>query len=66
MTFSTVGSNTYNSRVHHLHVVQDGETPESLAASHHTDTGRILSENPQSKFEPGELIKIEIKASSLS
>ena len=59
MTFSNIGSFTsYNPKLHHLHVVKNDESLDSIAASHRTSEGEIRQLNPDSKFEIDELLLI--------
>ncbi|MFH1576839.1 MAG: LysM peptidoglycan-binding domain-containing protein [Candidatus Margulisiibacteriota bacterium] len=64
MTFSSVGSSTsYNPQVHHLHVVQEGETLDELASGHQASVADIARDNRGSKFQPGDLVTIPFKPS---
>ena len=67
MSFSSFApSVSYNPTVHHLHVVKDGETPELLASAHRTDVNEIVRDNQGCKFQPGDLVTIQIRRQALS
>ena len=57
---------SYNPQVHHLHVVKDGETVESLAFAHNVESADILRDNQGCGFQPGELITIQLKRAALN
>ncbi|MBI5400162.1 hypothetical protein HZB07_06115 [Candidatus Saganbacteria bacterium] len=54
-------STTYDPQVHHLHVIRDGETPESLAHSHQADLTTIMMDNKDCKFQLGDMVTIQIR-----
>jgi len=66
----------YDPKTHHLHVVTEEEAPipredgkvlpDKLAANHCADVNEIISINPGSTYEPGELVKIPMKSSALA
>jgi len=67
MPLSSVSSiNTYNPKIHHLHVIQEGENPDILAATHKSDLRQLIEDNPGASFLPGDMIKIQINSSELA
>ena len=61
MTFAS--SVSYNPQVHHLHIIKEGETLESLATSHRADTSTIMQDNKGCQFQAGEMVTIQIRYS---